>query len=180
VRKILLVSGVLALLLSMPRAAAAADDVIDRVLAVVGGDVITQSDVEAVRQLHLPPAIGEAGPASAEEPTKDILARLVDRSLMLSEVDRYAPPEPSAEAVDREVQTVRARFATPEAFAAALARVGLDDKFLREILRQDLRIRAYVEERFAVPEEQRRVLVEDWVAGLRRRATITEPDLNAR
>jgi hypothetical protein len=177
--RIVMIAGALALLLCVPRAVAA-DDVIDRVLAVVGGDVITQSDVEAVRELRLPAVVGDAVPAAADESTKDILARLVDRSLMLSEVDRYAPPEPSAEAVDREVQTVRERFATADAFETALARVGLDGKFLREILRQDLRIRAYVEERFAVPAEQRRTLVEDWVAGLRRRATIAEPDFNAR
>jgi hypothetical protein len=144
-----------------------ADEVIDRVLAVAAGDVITQSDVEAARDLGL-----ETGP--------DILSRLIDRSLMLAEVDRYAPPEPSAEAVDHEVQLVQARFASGQAFDAALARVGLDTKYLREILRQNLRIRAYISERFAVAEDQQRALVDEWVAGLRRRATITELDLTGR
>jgi hypothetical protein len=149
-----------------PRAARA-DEVIDRVLAVAAGDLITQSDVAAARDLGL-----ETGP--------DILSRLIDRALMLAEVDRYAPPEPASDAVDHEVELVKARFASPQAFDAALARSGLDSKYLREILRQNLRIRAYVDERFAVAEDRRGALVDEWVAGLRRRAAVTVLDLSAR
>ena len=162
-------------LVAVPRVAAA-DEVIDRVYAVAAGDLITQSDVTAARDL----ALVAVPQGTADAQTSAIVTRLVDRALMLAEVDRYAPPEPTAEAVDGEVQAVRARFASAQAFDAALARSGLDDKYLREILRQNLRIAAYVNERFAVPDDQRRVLVADWVAALRRRAAITELDLNAR
>ena len=44
----------------------------------------------------------------------------------LAEVDRYAPPEPTAADVDREVQVVRSRFPSAEAFDAVLARSGID------------------------------------------------------
>ena len=77
---------------------------------------------------------------------------------MLAEVDRYAPPEPTAEAVDREVQRVRARFASPEALDAALARSGIDEKHLRETLRQDLRMRAYLDQRFTAAADRRQAL----------------------
>ena len=85
-------------------------------------------------------------------PLREILSRLIDRALVLAEVDRYAPPEPDAAAVDRAVEAVRARFATPEALAAALARVGISETHLRETLRGDLRIRAYLEQRFTVAQ----------------------------
>jgi hypothetical protein len=157
--------------------ASAADEVIDRVLAVAGGELITQSDVAAARALGLvTPPQGEDAAAQ----THDVVSHLIDRALMLAEVDRYAPPEPSPEAVDREVAAVRARFPSQSAMEATLARVGLDDEYLRELLRQNLRIQAYIEERFAVPEDERRTLVDEWVAGLRRRATISEPDVTAR
>jgi len=185
----------------------AADEIINRVLAVVAGNLIMLSDVRAAIELGL------VSPGSAPDPVREVLSRLIDRALVLAEVDRYAPPEPDAEAVDRAVQDVRRRFSTPEAFAAALARVGMGDTHLRETLREDLRIRAYLDQRFtvvaptddelgryyrdhpdaftrngrlvpfddarqdvaqAVVTDRRRALVDEWVAGLRRQAEITD------
>jgi hypothetical protein len=118
-------------------------EVIDRVLAVAAGELIMLSDVTAARDLGLVPA-----PAATGDPIAPVLARLVDRALILAEVDRYAPPEPGADAVDREVQAVRSRFATPAALAAALSKSGIDENHLRQTLREDLRIRAYEDQRF--------------------------------
>jgi len=124
---------------------ARADEVIDRVLAVVGGELITLTDVTAARELGLVAA------PSTGNPVRAILSRLIDRELILAEVDRYAPPEPPGDAVDRRVAEVRARFDSDEAFQRALARSGIDVKHLRETLREDLRIQAYLDQRFAVP-----------------------------
>jgi hypothetical protein len=159
-----------------------ADEVIERVLAVAGGELITQSDVAAARQLGLldQQIAPDAGQPMDEAEEHQIVSRLIDRALMLDEVDRYALPEPSADAVDRAVAAVRARFDSQAAFEGVLARVGYDDRYLRGVLRQDLRIQAYIAERFATGGDQQRQLVADWVAGLRRRATITELDLAGR
>jgi hypothetical protein len=123
---------------------AAAQEVIDRVLAVAAGNLIMLSDVTAVRDLGL------MTPAPDTDPIRDLLSRLIDRALIMAEVDRYAPPEPEAAAVDRSVLEVRGRFQTKEAFEAALARVGMNETHLREILRGDLRIQAYLDQRFTV------------------------------
>lgn len=183
-----------------------ADEIIDRVLAVVSGDVILLSDVEAAR------AFGLVTPA-AGDPVRSVLSQLIDRELVLAEVDRYAPPEPPASAVDGELETVRRRFASREAFQAALARSGIGESHLRETLREQLRIRAYIDQRFTVlsPTEdevrryyrehqaqfasegvvrpyedvradaasawvaaRRKALVDEWVAGLRRRADVID------
>lgn len=125
---------------------AGADEIIDRVLAVAAGNLIMLSDVNAARDLGL------IVPGPAPDPLREILSRLVDRALVLAEVDRYAPPEPDAAAVDRAVEAVRARFPTAEALAATLARAGISETHLRETLRGDLRIRAYLEQRFTVAQ----------------------------
>jgi hypothetical protein len=164
---------------------AAADEIIERIVAVAGGDVITQTDVAAARDLGLVQV------SDARDPSLEIISRLIDRALMLAEVDRYAPPEPSAAEIDGGVQAVRARFTTPQAFDAALAKVGMDDRSLRDTIRQDLRIRAYLDLRFVVAPasdaagqaaavQRRDALVATWVAGLRRRATITQVDVTGR
>jgi parvulin-like peptidyl-prolyl isomerase len=199
------IGGALLLLLCVTTAGVGAE-VIDRVLAVAAGELIMLSDVTAARDLGLVRA------PAAGDPIASILSALVDRTLILVEVDRYAPPAPAVDAVDREVQAVRARFASPAAFAAALSRSGIDENHLRETLREDLRIRTYEEQRFTVPppseedlgryyrehpqtftsqgqlvpfavaradivrlvsEDRRKTLVDDWVAGLRRRADVT-------
>jgi hypothetical protein len=151
---------IVALLVAQP------GEIIDRVLAIVAGDVITQSDVRLAHDLQLVAA------DSGSDPTRQILTALIERALVLAEVERYAPPEPAPEEIDRRIQSIRARFPTPEAFAAALAGAGLEDAHLRERLRQDLRIDAYLGERFVAAE--RDALVRDWIAGLRRRSDVLD------
>lgn len=149
-------------------AGGASGEVIDRVLAVVNGSLITLSDVNAAHDLGL------VTPRPSGDPIREMLSQLIDRELQLAEVDRYAPPEPSAADVDREVETVRLRFPSPEAFEAVLARSGIDLAHLRETMRENLRIRGYLAQRFSVSENRRQQVVDEWVAGLRRRADIID------
>src|SRR5436190_13652615 len=89
---------------ALATATVARAEILDRVLAVVAGRLIMLSDVTVARDLRLVPL------AASGDPVRDVLTKLIDRELVLAEVDRYAPPEPTAEAVDSEVQRVRARF----------------------------------------------------------------------
>jgi len=155
-------------------AASSHAEILDRVLAVVAGRLIMLSDVTAARDLQLVPVEASA------DPIRSVLTRLIDRELVLVEVERYAPPEPSAAAVDAELQHVRARFASDGELDAALARSGLDSRHLRETLRQDLRIRAYLDQRFAGAGDRRQALVDEWMTGLRRRGDVMDLYLPAR
>ena len=143
-------------------------ETIDRVLAVVAGQVIMLTDVNAARDLGLLTTAGDADPVRA------VLSKLIDRELMLAEVDRYSPPEPTVDSIDRAVDDVRARFPTASAFEAALARSGIDERHLRETLRQDLRIRAYLDQRFPPTDPRRQPLIDEWLASLRRRADVVD------
>ena len=73
-----------------PTRAANGPEIIDRMMAVVAGDLIMMSDVAAAVEFGLVP------PAPAADVTRTVLSQLIDRSLMLAEVERYAPPEPTA------------------------------------------------------------------------------------
>lgn len=161
-------AGFVVLILHFSSFISATAEVIDRVLAVVGGDLITLTDVTAARELGLQTA------GNASDPMRAILSKLIDRELVLTEVERYGPPPPSAEAIDAEVRTVRARFPSASDYQAALQRSGIDEAHLRETLRQDLLIREYEDQRFARAGEQRQRMIDEWVASLRRRATISD------
>src|SRR5262249_19122123 len=121
-------------------------ETIDRIVAVVAGQVIMLSDVTAARELGLQSADG------AGDPVRAVLSKLIDRELMIVEVDRSAPPEPDAASIDRQLAAVRARFVAAADFQAVLARAGIDEKHLRETLRQDLRIAEYLDQRFAAAD----------------------------
>ena len=159
----------LGLALAAVFAATVSAEIIDRVLAVVAGQLIMLSDVNAVREL------GIVTPSAGVDPTASVLSKLIDRELMLAEVDRYAPPEPEPSDIDREVAAVRARFPSEKAFNDVLARSGFDVAHVREIVRQNLRLRAYLDQRFVVPDgdpQRRQKLIDDWVESLRRRSPV--------
>ena len=130
--------------------AAPGAEVLDRVLAVVAGDLILMSDVRVARDFGFI-TVGGA------DPDGQALARLIDRALILAEVERFAPPEPEAAAVDKGLALVRERFPSEAAFAAALAQAGIEERHLREYVRQDQRMTAYLDQRFTSvppPEEE--------------------------
>jgi hypothetical protein len=148
---------------------AAAAEIIDRMLAVVGSSVIMLSDVRAARDF------GFVEPGPGADPDREALSRLIDRALILNEVERYAPPEPEADALDAELARIAKRFASKERYEAALARSGIDQAHLRATVREELRIRAYLDQRFQEADPgRRRSLVDDWVATLRRRTFVVD------
>ena len=143
--------------------------VLDRVLAVVSGQVILASDVRAFLDLGL--LTVEIGDPTERE--RAALTRLIERRLMLDEVNRYVPASPLPERIEQDLAHVRARFADRAAFDDLLDAVGLDLEDLRQILRDDARIEAYLANRFGEPQAAE---VEDWIAGLERRAEVLRVD----
>lgn len=147
--------------------------ILDRVLAMVSGQVILASDVRAFLDLGL----HEHGLWEVREQDSAVregaaLNRLIERRLALDEVNRFRQALPAPASVDEYLESVRARFADDDTFASVLAAVGLDVEDLRQILRDDIRIEAYVAERLGGRAE----LVEDWIAGLLRRADVMRVD----
>jgi len=118
---------------------AQAQQLLDRVVARVNGYAITLSDVKAALALGLVDV-----PPEAAEPA--VIERLVDRQLVLTEVARFAPPEPSPAAVAREVDAIEMR--TGGRLAVIMETTGLDEGRIRDIARDTLRIAAYLDQRF--------------------------------
>jgi parvulin-like peptidyl-prolyl isomerase len=121
----------------------ASQEIVDRTLALVGGQAITQSDVRAAIALGL---VEITKPA---DPVPDVTSQLVDRELVLREVQRYAPPTPTEAAVDSQLDDIRKRFAAPGALDRVLDLHGFTETRLRAWVRDDLRAQAYLAQRFA-------------------------------
>jgi hypothetical protein len=120
--------------------AADAQTLIDRVLARVGMNAVTMTDVRAAQ------ALGLIETRPGEDLQAVALERTIDRQLLLDEVARFSPPEPPAEAVAAEVEAMKSRVGP--GFAALASATGLDDAKLHELARETVRIRAYISQRF--------------------------------
>lgn len=123
-------------------------ETLDRILAIVEGDVILLSDVRAFTELGLVAAQDGSGAHSED----DVLTYLIERRLALGEVERYVAADPPRSAVESRMAALAAQFPSQAAFQAVLDRVGFTAEDLQQVLRDDLRREAYVENRFgAVP-----------------------------
>jgi hypothetical protein len=121
-------------------------DVIDRVMAVVDGHLITMSDVRAIKVLGL---LDPSSPASTVEAGRDpIVEHLVDRVLVLEEVERYAPAPPDDKAVDARLASIAQANGSTATIEDRLRTLGLSQAWLRQWATDSLRIRAYVDQRF--------------------------------
>jgi hypothetical protein len=125
-------------------------ELIDRILAVVDGHIITLSDARAALRFNLVPA------DVSEDPIEAAMQRLIDRRLMLNEVERYAPPEPSPASIEAGVAAMRARFKDALAFEIAVNQTALSHDELRRFVRDSSRLETYVRERFSLPFEPSR------------------------
>ncbi len=119
---------------------ASAQQLLDRIVARLDGNAITLTDVQATLGLGVIQA-----PAGAD-PIESGAQQMIDRQLLLAEVQRFAPPEPDAAAIAREIArlTMNAGARLP----ALMQSTGLSDAQIREIARQDLRILSYLDQRF--------------------------------
>ena len=118
-------------------------EVIDRILAVVDAQIVTLSDARAALKFALVPDDVSADPIAA------VLQRLIDRRLMLAEVDRYAPPEPAPVAVDAAMAVVERRFKDTLEMEIALNQSAMSREELRRYVRDTLRLETYFQQRFS-------------------------------
>jgi hypothetical protein len=121
---------------------------LDRVVARVGGTAITQTDVDAAVGL------GVIEPDDGTSPTQ----QMIDRRLLLAEVARFPPADPADGAIADVMATMKARAGG--GYDALLKRTGLDEQRVRDLARDSLRIQGYIDQRFgtsaqAGPQEVR-------------------------
>jgi hypothetical protein len=117
-------------------------ELLDRVIAVVSGTVITLSDARAAM------ALGLVDTRDARDPIEAAMQWLVDRRLVLDEALRYDTGDIDAVVVDRALVAIRQRFTSDAAYREELVRLGLDDARVRGLVSDTLAMQQYVERRF--------------------------------
>ena len=132
-----------------------AQQLLDRVLARIDTEAITQTDVETLVEFGLIDTKSATLPAA--------IRQAIERQLALREVARFPPPEPPAAAVDQQLAAMKARVG--ERLDAVMRANGVDEARLRALARDTLRIRLYLDQRFGtstqVTEEDARKYFEE-------------------
>ena len=114
----------------------------DRIVAVVDGDPILQTDLERAQALGTAqPAAGTGGDAR-----RRVLDGLIEERLRIHEVERYGFEQVPVEMIAKQVETIRSRFPSDEAFQARLRSLGMTMEGLEQLVAQQLQVLVYVDE----------------------------------
>ncbi|MEO8379926.1 MAG: hypothetical protein ABI779_09725 [Acidobacteriota bacterium] len=136
-RKLLLAT----LLLAVP----AAGVTVDRIAAVVDRQVLTVSEIAQLVEIRFFPRLS----ASDDDSRREVLDALIAQALRFRDVERFGAQDITADAIEARVLEIQRRFPSVGEFAAALARTELTPEELRSLVKRQLQVEAYIQERFA-------------------------------
>ena len=146
---------------------------LDRVLAVVGGQVILLSDVNVFLETGL------VEPSGAADPVPPALERLIERRLILDEAARYVVEDPPPGEVAARLGRIERRVGGASALDATLEVHGYARRDLEQVVQDDLRIERYLALRIPLPAQPdrasaaaRQALIDDWLSSLPARAAV--------
>jgi hypothetical protein len=143
----------LTLLLAMLAAPAAAVTV-DRIAAVMDRQVLTVSQVTQMVQLRF---FARKPKASDDDYRHDVLEALIAQGLRFRDVERFGAQDISRDSIEARLHDIQGRFSSAAEFDAALRGAELTLDELRALIKRQLQVEAYVQERFSplifVPSE---------------------------
>jgi hypothetical protein len=120
---------------------ARAQQVVDRIVARIEGDIILLSDVEKLS--HYQQFLD-----GKSQTNEEILQLLIDQWVVRTEAETSRFPAPSAADVQRNVERVRKSFASPQEYEARKNEAGLTDAEISEMAGAQLYLSNYLDSRF--------------------------------
>jgi parvulin-like peptidyl-prolyl isomerase len=122
-------------------------DTVNRIVAIVNDEVITEADVAAYLDALLEDSRVTVAPdADAAQMQQEVLRRLIDHRLMLQEAKRLVLTVDSVE-VSRRLEGMRRQIGPPDVFRAWLAEQGLSEDRVKQQLQEQLLVQRVVDAR---------------------------------
>ena len=129
------------LFLALPAAAVT----VDRIAAVIDQQVLTVSEVSQMVDIRFFPRTSE----SEDDHRRDVLDALIAQALRFRDVERFGAQDIARDAIEARIVEIRGRFANETEFLAALARAELSLEEVQALVKRQLQVEAYIQERFA-------------------------------
>lgn len=129
-----------------------AQEVVDRMVAVVNKRVILESELDQARRIDL---LLQGKPLTREEPDpkqlEALLDRLIDRSLLEQQITESAILDPTPEELAARIKEIRSQIpgaGTDEGWKAVLAAYGLEARDVEYHVISEFRVLRFVDLRF--------------------------------
>src|SRR5688572_17974482 len=134
-------AAVLALVLVLPAAAVT----VDRIAAVVDGQVLTVSEITQMVELRFFARLGN----TEEDYRREVLDALIAQALRYRDVERFGAQDIPADTIEARLLEIQRRFASEAEFGAAVAQAELTLDEVRALVKRQLQVEAYIQERVA-------------------------------
>jgi len=131
----------LLLLLALPVTAVT----VDRIAAVVDRQVLTVSEVTQLVNIRFFPRTAEDEDAHRRE----VLDALIAQALRYRDVERFGAQDIPRDTIEARLVEIQRRFPSEAEFNAAVARAELTLDEVRALVKRQLQVEAYIQERFA-------------------------------
>jgi hypothetical protein len=118
---------------------------VDRIAAVVDRQVLTVSEITQMVEIRFFPRTGE----SEDEYRREILDALIAQALRFRDVERFGAQDIPKDSIEARLLEIQERFASEAEFLAATARAELSLDEVRALVKRQLQVEAYIQERFA-------------------------------
>lgn len=131
----------LILLLALPAAAVT----VDRIAAVIDRQVLTVSEISQMVEIRFFPRRAQ----SEDEHRREVLDALIAQALRFRDVERFGAQDIPADTIEARIEEMERRAGSETEFVAAVARAELTLDEVRALVKRQLQVEAYIQERFA-------------------------------
>ncbi len=118
---------------------------VDRIAATVDRQVLTVSEITQMVEIRFFARTAE----TEEDHRRDVLDALIAQALRFRDVERFGAQDISADVIEARLLDIQRRFPTEAEFLAAIARSELTLDEVKALVKRQLQVEAYIQERFA-------------------------------
>jgi hypothetical protein len=118
---------------------------VDRIAATVDRQVLTVSEITQMVEIRFFARTSETD----EDHRRDVLDALIAQALRFRDVERFGAQDISADVIEARLLDIQRRFPTETEFLAAIARAELTLDEVRALVKRQMQVEAYIQERFA-------------------------------
>ena len=112
--------------------------ILDRILVVVNGDMITASDFRTAEVIHI---------SEKSIHQEAFLERLIDEKLLIEEAQRFEIPIPQERDVSKSLLNLKERYRSEKVFQKILIEKGITQEMVNEGLKNQLLITRFLDQR---------------------------------
>jgi len=118
---------------------------VDRIAATVDRQVLTVSEITQMVEIRFFTRTAE----TEDDHRRDVLDALIAQALRFRDVERFGAQDISADVIEARLLDIQRRFLSEGEFLAAIARSELTLDEVKALVKRQLQVEAYIQERFA-------------------------------